>query len=1025
MKILMNCIFNPTENMDNLEKQLSAINSVDEFTLLMGKIVFELDPDWKDYYLLIKAIRYGKKDIIKSLVHQRGAPVNRFFSYSTHVATPLHSAVDLGCPEIVKLLLDKGAYVGVKNYNEETPLVMAAKMGKDQITDLLLSVDDRENQTNRENISHLHIACARNRVDVVKRLLQNGAQINDPVDSDSLHWPSFTPLHFAVHFQCSETVRFLVDCGANIAAKAVNDLTPLHFANTLRNKAIIDIILSAHKYEMTNPVNSEGLSHFHIACTRNDPTIVERFIQQGVDINMEVFSDSLNRPLCRPIDFAIEYECVDVVKLLLSYDANLNGSKCKPIQYAHSTANKIIIELLRSKSKIKKPDTDINKLSDFHVACMKNCSSVKGLLQQGIRMHKPVDVNSSILSTSTTPLHLAVKHKSKLMAKLLLKHRADITLADARGKTPLHVAFESNQMNIVDSILSAHSNIHENPIDNEGLSHFHISCSRENLHIIKTFLENGVNINCPIDSNSAFNPGSTPLHFAVKFNQYEVVKLLLQNGADISAKNGIGLAPLDVAIQLGRFAIIDLILSAASQNHIDSFDDRGFSLLHAYCANNDVISIKNFLNSHPNEISKPVSWSESLWLGCTPLHFAVNFDNTQAAELLLDNGADISVKDDLGDTPWHLALNNDAYRDNYFAIMCTNENPVGSHGFSHFHVACLVGNVKAVEYFLNHGVNVNQPTSEYDFTNTRLGLACQSPLHVAIAENNGCKDVIELLLKNGANINSKDSELNTPLHHTQYNSDVKVLEILLSQGADINGQNMYGETILVRTCFHVPNHNSAEKVLFLLKSGADINIEDERGANPMEILDSWSNNAEDEIKCGVSMMRHLKKLKLIDSHISEKNQLYYYALLNTYEDYKEDDFIEQCLKELERMKTVKLDNYTNLYSILTKSVNKMAWHSENTAFREMVSSVDFDERFPIYGCLVQIQFEKGLVRRPLLETFKVSLRALVSLTLPAECTERISQYLSNEDSQNIISVTNVKNFLHQNNPAESNCFKIF
>lgn len=97
--------------------------------------------------------------------------------------------------------------------------------------------------------------------------------------------------------------------------------------------------------------------------------------------------------------------------------------------------------------------------------------------------------------------------------ELLLNNGASITVKDAQGKTAVHLAFNSNQINIIDLILSKYSNGGGNPADNGGLSHFHISCTKEHTKPILDFFQNGVDINRSVNFDSTFWPGYTPLVF--------------------------------------------------------------------------------------------------------------------------------------------------------------------------------------------------------------------------------------------------------------------------------------------------------------------------------------------------------------------------------------------------------------------------------------------------------------------------------------------------------------------------------
>ncbi|CAB0031348.1 unnamed protein product [Trichogramma brassicae] len=80
----------------------------------------------------------------------------------------------------------------------------------------------------------------------------------------------------------------------------------------------------------------------------------------------------------------------------------------------------------------------------------------------------------------------------------------------------------------------------------------------------------------------------------------------------------------------------------------------------------------------------------------------------------------------------------------------TKINYQDSLGYTYFHGACMAGNVAAVNLFISQGVDVNLGTYKY------------SALHIAAQYRH--EDVVEILLRHGADASKQDAEESTPLH---------------------------------------------------------------------------------------------------------------------------------------------------------------------------------------------------------------------------------------------------------------------
>ena len=108
------------------------------------------------------------------------------------------------------------------------------------------------------------------------------------------------------------------------------------------------------------------------------------------------------------------------------------------------------------------------------------------------------------------------------------------------------------------------------------------------------------------------------------------------------------------------------------------------------------------------------------------------------------------------------------------------------------------------------------------------------------------KDIVELLLVQGADVNAKNRYGQTPLHFTAdcgfpKIADREMVELLLTHGADVNAKSLkFGQTPLQWAV----NEGCTEIVKSLLAHGADIHIKTDTGSHGMapEAFEEEGNN---------------------------------------------------------------------------------------------------------------------------------------------------------------------------------------
>ena len=70
---------------------------------------------------------------------------------------------------------------------------------------------------------------------------------------------------------------------------------------------------------------------------------------------------------------------------------------------------------------------------------------------------------------------------------------------------------------------------------------------------------------------------------------------------------------------------------------------------------------------------------------------------------------------------------------------------------------------------------------------------------MSILQSKNCEkmDAVKLLIKHGANINSKDQDENTPLMYAIYFTDINIVNYLIEKGSDVNAVNLINNTPLM------------------------------------------------------------------------------------------------------------------------------------------------------------------------------------------------------------------------------------
>jgi ankyrin repeat protein len=253
---------------------------------------------------------------------------------------------------------------------------------------------------------------------------------------------------------------------------------------------------------------------------------------------------------------------------------------------------------------------------------------------------------------SWVPIHWAVVYGTDGIVccgtstvELLLEKGADIESKDSYGRTPLHLAFDHNKLQIAKLLMEKGADIEAR--DKQGNNPLHRSCAYRNIDAIKLLIEMKADVNARDDA------GNTALELAWKEeygeeNNMALAEPLIANGINLETKDSSGRTPFQRAVIYGWYKAAKLLLDKGAD--IDARDKNGQTILNFMVmqfhsqANNNIKGITFLLaqGADPDAQDKE---------GMSSLHHAAMKASSEIAALLLRKGADPQLKDKNGKTP--------------------------------------------------------------------------------------------------------------------------------------------------------------------------------------------------------------------------------------------------------------------------------------------------------------------------------------------------------------------------------------
>lgn len=268
-----------------LAKAAKEVHSAVVEVLLTRKDIVADAKCWKGKTPLLYAAEFDKRrgDIVRQLCKRSDVDINATEENGMTVLGWVAQSSNAGLMKMLLACTDMNN-ADQKNKNGITPLMYAARQGRPEVVELLLSRDDVDvNAKDLGDQTPLIYATMFGRRGVTELLLSR-----DGVDVNAKTLFGQTPLMWAARLGHQAVTEVLLShSGVDANAKSLVGHTPLMFAAKRGHQAIVELLLS-HKGIDANAKDSAGSTVLYVAAAQGHTDIVKLLLARSeIDLGIE------------------------------------------------------------------------------------------------------------------------------------------------------------------------------------------------------------------------------------------------------------------------------------------------------------------------------------------------------------------------------------------------------------------------------------------------------------------------------------------------------------------------------------------------------------------------------------------------------------------------------------------------------------------------------------------------------------------------------------------------------------------